>query len=199
MLGGGRVLWRIRNNGAEFVLPTDDARDERRIADALHGELRDVLRLAGNGALSVGVGTIRDGLAGIRRSHAEARQALLLGRRLHGPGHVTLFGDLGVYRLIFAAESLPELGDLYFQTLRALLEYDRLNHGDLVATLDAFFAANASPKEAAERLGVHRNTVLYRLDRIREITGYDLDDANMRLRLHLALHVHLALGDTLAS
>ncbi len=141
---------------------------------------------------------MRDGLAGIRRSHAEARQALLLGRRLQGPGHLTLFGDLGVYRLIFAAENLPELSDLYSQTLDLLLAYDRQNNAGLVGTLSAFFAANGSPKDAAERLGVHRNTVLYRLDRIREITGYDLDDAAVRLRLQLALHIHTALGDTLA-
>jgi purine catabolism regulator len=195
---GGRVLWRVRNNGAEFVLPTEGPRDERRLAEMLRDDLRALQRASIDGAVSLGVGTIRDGLAGIRRSHAEARQALLLGRRMQGPGHLTLFGELGVYRLIFAAESLPELSDLYGQTLGALLAYDRQNNAGLVNTLDAFFAANGSPKEAAERLGVHRNTVLYRLDRIREITGYDLDDAGVRMRLHLALHVHFALGDTLA-
>jgi purine catabolism regulator len=196
---GGRVLWRVRNNGAEFLLPADGVRDERRVGEGLREDLRRLVRPGGDSALSIGVGTIRDGLTGIQRSHAEARQALLLGRRLQGPGHMTLFGNLGVYRLIFAAERLPELGDLYQQTLGSLLAYDRQNSAGLVTTLDAFFAANGSPKEAAERLGVHRNTVLYRLDRIREITGYDLEDASVRLRLHLALHVHLALGEALAS
>jgi purine catabolism regulator len=196
---GGRVLWRIRNNGAEFVLPAEGVRDERSPAETLRDDLRAMLRAGSDEVVSLGVGTIRDGLAGIRRSHVEARQALLLGRRLHGPGEVTLFGGLGVYRLIFAAEQLPELSDLYAQTLGALLAYDSQNNADLVRTLDAFFAANGSPKEAAERLGVHRNTVLYRLDRIREITGYDLDDAAVRLRLQLALHVHIALGETLSA
>ncbi len=196
---GGRVLWRIRNNGAEFVLPVVEPRDERRLAETLRDELQSLMRVSNEGAVSIGVGTIRDGLAGIRRSHAEARQALLLGRRMQGPGHLTLFGDLGVYRLIFAAEHLPELSDLYAQTLGALLAYDRQNNAGLVNTLDAFFAANGSPKEAAERLGVHRNTVLYRLDRIREISGYDLDDAAVRMRLQLSLHVHFALGDTLSA
>jgi PucR family transcriptional regulator, purine catabolism regulatory protein len=196
---GGRVLWRIRNNSAEFVLPAAEAGQERRLAVTLRDELVSIVRPGGEAAISVGVGTTRDGIGGIRRSHAEARQALLLGRRMHGPGHVTLFGDLGVYRLIFAAESLPELSDLYAQSLGALLAYDRENNADLVSTLDAFFAANGSPKEAAERLGVHRNTVLYRLDRIRDITGYDLDDAGLRMRLQLALHIHLALGESLAT
>ncbi|MFN8592406.1 MAG: helix-turn-helix domain-containing protein [Thermomicrobiales bacterium] len=195
-LRGGRVLWRIRHNAAEFVLPASDIRDERRLAEALADDLRGLVRNGSDTALSLGVGTVRDGLGGIRRSHAEAKQALLLGRRLNGPGHMTLFGQLGVYRLIFAAESLPETRDLYEQTLGSLLDYDRQNSADLVSTLGAFFAANGSPKEAAERLGVHRNTVLYRLDRIREITGFDLEDANVRMRLQLALYVHTALGDT---
>ncbi len=193
---GGKALWRIRNNGAEFLLPAATAVEERRLAETLRDELRAVARSSSDGAVSLGVGTFRQGLPGLRRSHAEARQALLLGRRLNGPGHLTLFGELGVYRVIFAAEHLPEMSDLYTQTLGSLLAYDRQNSADLVSTLDAFFAANGSPKEAAERLGVHRNTVLYRLDRIREITGYDLDDAGVRLRLQLALHIHLALGDT---
>ena len=66
---------------------------------------------------------------------------------------------------------------------------------NLIRTLEAFFDARCSPKEAATMLNVHRNTVLYRLDRVREITGLDLDDANVRLRLHLALCTHLALYD----
>jgi purine catabolism regulator len=196
---GGRVLWRIRNNSAEFVLSAAEVGQERGLGLTLRDELVGLVRSGGESAISLGVGTIRDGIAGIRRSHAEARQALLLGRRMQGPGHLTLFGDLGVYRLIFAAEGLPELSDLYAQSLGELLAYDRQNNADLISTLDAFFAANGSPKEAAERLGVHRNTVLYRLDRIRDITGYDLDDAGLRLRLQLALHIHLALGESLAS
>jgi purine catabolism regulator len=195
---GGRVLWRIRNNSAEFMLPAVEASQERQLAMTLRDELMGLVRSGGESAISVGAGTIRNGIAGIRRSHAEARQALLLGRRMHGPGHLTLFGDLGVYRLIFAAEGLPELSDLYTQALGDLLAYDRQNNADLVSTLEAFFAANGSPKEAAKRLGVHRNTVLYRLDRIRDITGYDLDDAGLRLRLQLALHIHLAMGESLA-
>jgi len=113
---------------------------------------------------------------------------------MSGPGQITRFGDLGVYRLIYAAETLPELHALYEETLGTLIAYDRDNNADLISTLTAFFDANGSPKEAAERLQVHRNTVLYRLDRIRDITHYDLEDAALRLRLHLALCVHQALG-----
>ena len=73
-------------------------------------------------------------------------------------------------------------------------DVDRSHGADLIRTLEAFFTANCSPKEAASLLHVHRNTVLYRLERIAEITGMDLNSSDIRLQLHLALHVRLALS-----
>ncbi len=186
-----RALWRVRNNSAEVVWPVTGENDVPRLVAALHTDLAAVT--TGEGAISLGAGTVREGLAGIRQSHHEARQALTLGRRLHGPGRATRFDELGIFRVIFAAEGLPEVRGFHDETLGALIAYDRLNNAELQRTLDAYFAARCSPKEAASLLGVHRNTVLYRLDRIREITGQDLDDAAVRLRLQLALHIHQAL------
>lgn len=192
--GRGRekgVLWRVRNNSAEIAWPMMGDADVPSLAQDLHANLASMA--PAGGSISLGIGTARAGIVGIRQSHNEARQALAMGRRLHGPGHVTRFDELGVYRLIFAAENLPEIRGFHEESLAALIEYDRANNAELIRTLDAFFAARCSPKEAAAVLGVHRNTVLYRLDRIREITGRDLDDAAVRLRLQLALHIHLAL------
>jgi purine catabolism regulator len=112
---------------------------------------------------------------------------------LAGPGRLTRFDQLGVYRLIFAAESLPEIAALHEEALGRLIAYDREHDADLINTLHAYFAARCSPKEAAERLHLHRNTVLYRLDRIKDLTDLNLDNADTRLWLHLALLIHLAL------
>jgi purine catabolism regulator len=95
--------------------------------------------------------------------------------------------------LLFAARDLPELRSFHEEALGALITYDRQHSAELVKTLGAFFAGRCGPKEAAAILGVHRNTVLYRLERIRDLTGLDLDDAEIRLRLHLAYCSHVAL------
>jgi PucR family transcriptional regulator, purine catabolism regulatory protein len=192
---GSRVLWRLRHNNAEIVWPVVDATEAKSVAKSLFDDLSR--RIQGKNltglAVSVGVGRIQSGLTGIRQSHQEAKQAISMGRRLDGPGHLTPFESLGVYRLIFAAENLPELRSFHDETLDSLIAYDQQHGGELIRTLEAFFDARCSPKEAATLLNVHRNTVLYRLDRVREITGLDLDNANVRLRLHLALCTHLAL------
>ena len=58
-----------------------------------------------------------------------------------------------------------------------------------MATLDAFFESNGSPTETAQRLKLHRNTVLYRLRRIEEVGKLRLDDPATRLNLHLCLRI----------
>ena len=189
-----RALWRVRNNAAELLWPIAAGAD----LDRLIGEVREELVAAAathaaNEVVSLGAGRPGAGLVELRRSHREARQALLLGRRIHGAGQVTRFDDLGIYRVIYAAETLPEVRAFHDETLAPLLAYDQLHGAELVRTLEAFFAARCGPKEAAAMLHVHRNTVLYRLERIREIAGVDLDAADVRLRLQLALHIHQAL------
>jgi len=190
-----RILWRIRNASAEIIWPVADEGEVATIIETLRAELIAALAVhASSEVVSLGIGRLGKGIDGIRQSHQEARQALTLGRRLHGPGHVTSFDQLGVYRLIYAAEQLPELRTFQEEALFSLLAYDKTHGAELIKTLEAFFSANCSPKEAAAILHVHRNTVLYRLERIAEITGHDLNDSEIRLRLHLALHVRLAFS-----
>jgi PucR family transcriptional regulator, purine catabolism regulatory protein len=190
-----KMLWRVRNTSAEIVWPIAEPGVLPDIIRTTQHELTMVLQAhRSSEVVSIGVGRLSTGVQGIRHSHQEARQALMLGRRLHGPGHVTSFDDLGIYRLIFAAEQLPELRTFQDEALGNLLAYDTQHGSNLIQTLEAYFAANCSPKEAATLLQVHRNTVLYRLDRIADITGMDLNAPDVRLRLHLALHVRLALG-----
>ncbi|HEV2128648.1 MAG TPA: helix-turn-helix domain-containing protein [Thermomicrobiales bacterium] len=191
---GTKSLWRARGSSAEIVWPVSDPTEASQVASALHAEIRDALARHGvQETVSVGVGRVGSGFDAVRQSHQEARQALMLGRRVRGSGQVTLFDDLGVYRLIYAAEHLPELQGFMAESLGPLMAYDQQHGADLVRTLEAFFEANCSPKETAALLHVHRNTVLYRLDRIASILQADLNDPTIRLRLHLALHVRLAL------
>lgn len=191
---GAKVLWRARGSSAEIIWPVSDPGQVQKIAETLQADLRAALSQGGvQETVSIGVGRVGSGFEGVRQSHHEARQALMLGKRVHGAGQVTLFDQLGVYRLIFAAEHLPELQGFLDETLGSLIAYDSDHGAELVRTLEAFFEANCSPKETAQLLHVHRNTVLYRLDRIAAIMGVDLNDPDTRLRLHLALHVRLAL------
>ncbi len=144
--------------------------------------------------VSVGVGRPIRGAEGIPDAFREAQGALTLGIRLFGPGRVTYFSDLGVHRLLLALDGAPELQTFSREMLGKLLAHDRRGDGELIRTLEAYFAGRNSPTEAAARLHLHRNTLLYRLRRIQAITGLDLEDSETRLALHLALRVGQVIG-----
>jgi len=68
-----------------------------------------------------------------------------------------------------------------------LIEHDRERRSDLVRTLKVYFDAGANASEAADRLFLHRNSMLYRLARVEKLTGLNLKDPRARLALQLGL------------
>lgn len=142
--------------------------------------------------LAIGIGRATDALIHLRDSYREARQALSLARRLASPEPL-YFGDLSVYRLLFLLEHHPELDAFRQEMLGALIEYDRTQHTNLLETLAAYFAHKGNLTQTAEALFIHRNTLLYRMERIRQVSGLDLDNPETRLGVELALRAHRLL------
>jgi purine catabolism regulator len=137
----------------------------------------------------VGVGRSRRGPQGVRQSHREAEHALRISARLQAPRAVAAFADLGLHRLLVAMTQHTELEDFFRQSVGPLVAYDERTGAGLMETLDAFFHCHGSPTDTAQRLHLHRNTILYRLRRIEEIGGLRLDDPATRLNLHLCLRI----------
>ena len=160
----------------------------RELAEQIRG------RLAGDPPnLTLAIGKEAPSVAGWPRSLREAEQALLLGRQLLDTGRVLDFGDLGVYRLLVLLRETPELWEFYRANLTALSDYDQKQGAELLKTIEAFFANLGNLARTAEALHVHRNTLLYRLERIGAISGLNLDDAEDRLALWLSLKAHRVL------
>jgi DNA-binding PucR family transcriptional regulator len=68
-----------------------------------------------------------------------------------------------------------------------LENYDRERRGDLIRTLQVFFESNSNVSRAAERLYLHRNSLIYRLNRIEDLTGLELKNPRVGLALRLGL------------
>lgn len=138
---------------------------------------------------SAGIGRVAKSLHDIPQSLREAQQALEIGRRLFGEGKIHSFVRLGIYRLLFHLDGQHELDDFYQEMLGPLIEHDLRTNGMLVETLEGFFRCNGNLSETARTMHLHRNSLLYRLDRISEILGRSLDDAELRLSLQIALKI----------
>ena len=126
---------------------------------------------------------------GLRRAYQEARFALEAAGP--GPGDrgrlVATVGDLGSHRLLLARQEDAALEAISRGLLGPLADYDRRQHGGLVASLRAFLEHNGNWEAAARTLGVHRHTLRYRVRRVAELTGRDLERAGDRVEFWLAL------------
>lgn len=104
---------------------------------------------------------------------------------------VLLFDSLGVYRMLSSVTDPAGIEAFMREQLGTLLDYDKRHHSDLLVTLAQYFDSGCSVDQAAAALSVHRNTLKYRLKRVRELLGQDLNDGPTRTNLHLATMVWL--------
>ena len=149
-----------------------------------------------SGLVASGISRPASGLIALREAYREAKDAVSIANELGDREQTTFYGDLKLFQLLLALKerNLDHMRRFYTETLGPLVEHDERKQGDLIRTLNGFFEANGNLAKAATDLDVHRNTLVYRLERISELTGLNLGDADNRLILHLALKVQRVLA-----
>jgi DNA-binding PucR family transcriptional regulator len=134
----------------------------------------------------LGVGALCVQPADFPRSYTQAQLALKLQFSAGWPPQVTVFDNLGIYQLLSEIADVGSVESFVQQWLGALLDYDDIRHGRLVETLSQYLESGGHYDTAAKALSLHRNTLRYRLRRIRELSGFDLSDPDVRFNLQLA-------------
>ncbi len=122
-------------------------------------------------------------VTGLRWSYFEAVEALRHGGLVNHPSRISLTS------LLLAAHDVP-LQALAAEALEPLADFDAAHGADLLVTLRRFLELNGSVGTVAEDLGLHRNTVRYRLQQIADLSGYDPSNTPDRVQLWLALSAH---------
>lgn len=140
-------------------------------------------------SVSVGVGRLCSSLPDYQPSYWEARQALQISNALRQTHAVVPFERLGLYHFLLEAMDKEHLRAFSENALRTLADYDEKYHTDLLPTLRVLFAHNFNLRQSSDALFIHFNTLRHRFERIKEISNLDLDNAEVRLQLHLALKI----------
>jgi sugar diacid utilization regulator len=136
--------------------------------------------------LLVGLGQSYPTRAGLRRSYQEAQEAREIGILLGRTGLVE-FAELGFMHWLYHLPAERQSENRFVRVVTNLRDYDEQHHGDLLRTLEVYLDSGNALAEASAALNVHRNTLLYRLRRIEELTGLDLRSPIDRLNLHVAV------------
>ena len=125
----------------------------------------------------IGISDVRESLNDIADAFEEARSAINVGRIYHAGKHVFTYRNMLLER--FLSEVSPELGASYNSCIfnRATA---RLFNDEMVHTIETFFDNSLNLSETARKLYIHRNTLVYRLEKVQNAIGLDLrnfDDA----------------------
>jgi sugar diacid utilization regulator/putative methionine-R-sulfoxide reductase with GAF domain len=188
------ALTLVRTASAVFLVPDEIATDLATVEKLAGQVLAAAAPVMKPGSASVGIGNLANGVSELARSHIEARQALRLTRRAGGRGRVASYRSLGAFRLLLEVQSPDALRRFVDELLGQLLTYAQSRDTPLLETLEALSGARWVRRAAARQLGIHINSMSYRIERIEALTGLQLDDPETRVAISIALRARAMLG-----
>lgn len=145
--------------------------------------------------VNVGIGTPVVGVKDLARSFKEAQTALEVGKVFDTDKNIVSYDNLGIARLIY---HLPTtLCETFLKEVFKKNSIESLDHETLF-TIQKFFENSLNVSETSRKLFVHRNTLVYRLDKIKKLTGLDLREFDHAIIFKIALMVkkYLAANPT---
>ncbi len=159
-----------------------DAKDIEKIATNIY----DTLSSEFYTKVNIGVSSIVDNLKDLARAYKEAQVALEVGKVFETEKNIISYENLGIGRLIY---QLPTtLCEMFLQEVFKKGSLESLDRETLM-TIQCFFENNLNVSETSRKLFVHRNTLVYRLEKIRKITGLDLREFEHAITFKVALMV----------
>ena len=136
--------------------------------------------------VSIGIGTVVENIKDLARAYKEAQVALEVGKVFETEKNIISYENLGIGRLIY---QLPTtLCEMFMQEVFKRGSLESLDR-ETLQTIQSFFENNLNVSETSRKLFVHRNTLVYRLEKIRKLTGLDLREFEHAITFKVALMV----------
>lgn len=135
--------------------------------------------------VNIGIGGIYTEFSGIKRSYIEAEKALKVLKGEDRSGETIFYSNIGAYKLLTEIENMGLIKEYYDDTVGKLEQYDAQNETDFVNIFYIFLRENGNYIQTAQKLYMHRNTLMYKINKIREIIKRDLTDTDVRTEFYL--------------
>lgn len=136
-------------------------------------------------SINIGIGNTYTEFSEIKRSYIEAEKALKVIKAEDDSDKTMFYSKIGVYKLLTEIENINLVKEYYYDTVGRLEQYDEQNNTDFARILYIFLQENGNYVQTSQKLFMHRNTLIYKINKIQEITKMDLTDAKVRLEFYL--------------
>ncbi len=187
-----KIIYGNKSNSIIILFGTELDTKEFKIKQSINSFSNEILRYAEyeylSDMVSIGVGRNYKDTHDLWKGYREANRAVECQKRSYEK-KVTHYDDLGIFRILSYEELQPELQQFYKEILEPLVKYDKEKGTELIETLRKYFECAGNLKKVSEEMYTHYNTVIYRIQRIKEITGIDFEDYDDRLNFQISLKI----------
>ncbi len=193
----GEITCFHRNNRIIILIGQNESRPSISVQEAKKygNDIFEILnKYAQQTTFLIGIGSQYDTLHLLHKSFSEANESIRLMQKFDEKGGVSHFEDHSVYHLLDSNIKGIELEAFFIKSLGAIYEHDRLHETSYIVTLENFFHNNLNISETAKAMFLHRNTLIYRIEKIKEILNSDLKNSDELLQIQLALKIFRLLN-----
>ncbi|MGI6028703.1 MAG: PucR family transcriptional regulator [Candidatus Heteroscillospira sp.] len=182
-----------RSNYIISLITLDDRDDlsnlEPDYQELISGLYDAVKSMAEKPDVVIGVGGGCADILELKRSFNEALEAIRISGFMASPQPVNWFEKLMVYNILGSGVPQDVLQKFYESSVGQLASYDKENNTNLLETLEVYLLENRNISAAAQKLYIHRNTMNYRINKIKQVLGTDFDDSEKLLKLQIGIRV----------
>lgn len=137
-------------------------------------------------SLTAGMSNFFTDLKSARRFYLQAKKAAEVGLRLQDEGPIHYYSDTYFYHIMEICEQEEDLQYFIHPAMMKLLYHDQERNSELLKTMHCFLQTPGNPAKIAEQLHIHKNTLLYRMNKIKSLTGCTLEDGDEIMSLGLS-------------
>lgn len=150
-----------------------------------------------NTSFLVGIGRQYKTIESLHKSFSEANESIRLMQKMDRRGGISHFEDHTVYHFLDSNIKDMELEEFFMKHLGKIYEHDKVHGTSYIFTLENYFMYNLNISETAKAMFLHRNTLIYRIEKIKEILNTDLKNSEELLQIQLALKIFRLLNKNL--
>ncbi|MFB3169164.1 PucR family transcriptional regulator ligand-binding domain-containing protein [Neobacillus sp. 179-C4.2 HS] len=150
-----------------------------------------------NSTFLIGIGRQYGSIRSLHKSFSEANESIRLMQKFEDDGGVSHFEDHSIYHFLDSNIKDMELEEFFMKRLGKVYENDQLHGTSYIITLENYFQNNLNISETSKAMFLHRNTLIYRIEKIKEILNSDLKNSEELLQIQLALKIFRLLNKKL--
>lgn len=181
----GKINYLNQYNRQAFIISADNT-EEKDIVNTIRTIYNIFIKENKHVHVRIGIGEIAQGLEGLKKSYDQSR----IARKTINKSGVMFYKELGIYQLLFYIDDTSKIDDYVKEILNPLLICDKKNNQNLIDTLREYLKCGQNVSQASQNLYIHRNTMIKRVEKIEELLGCSIKNAEVTNQLYNAVKIY---------